>query len=83
MHEYFGLQESSAYKLIITIRKAFASIHSVQIRDKRVCVQLHTLVDNVILLVFTAERRRAAVDRYLLAAGPTAANPPQRRVTAG
>ena len=32
--------------------------------------------DNVTLLAFAGERRRAAIDRYLLAAGPTAANPP-------
>jgi len=47
----------------------------------------------VTLLAFAAERRaaaplllsagRAAIDRYLLLPGRTAANPPQRRITAG
>ena len=56
---------------------------------KKVCVQLPTSADNVALPAFAAERRaaarllltagRAANDRYLLAAGPTAANPQQRR----
>jgi len=47
----------------------------------------------VTLLAFAAERRaaaplllnagRAAIDRYLLLPGHTAAKPPQRRITAG
>jgi len=40
----------------------------------------------VALLAFAAARhadRRAAIDRYLLAAGFTAANPQQRRAAAG
>ena len=49
---------------------------------EQVCVQLPTYADNVTLLAFAAAERRAAVrrviDRYLLPAGPTAANPPQR-----
>jgi len=49
---------------------------------EQVCVQLPTSADNVTLLAFAAAERRAAVrrviDRYLLPAGPTAANPPQR-----
>ena len=32
------------------------------------------------LLAFAAERRRQEIDRYLLATGPTAANPPRRGV---
>ena len=53
---------------------------------KQVCVQLPTCADNVALPAFAAERRaaapcccgagRAAIDRYLLPAGPTAANLP-------
>ena len=31
-------------------------------------------------LAFAAERRRQEIDRYLLATGPTAANPPRRGV---
>ena len=42
---------------------------------KQVCVQLPASADNVALLAFDAARR-AAIDRYLLLAGPTAANPP-------
>jgi len=34
----------------------------------------------VTLLAFAAERRRQEIDRYLLATGPTAANPPRRGV---
>ena len=34
----------------------------------------------MILLAFAAERRRQEIDRYLLATGPTAANPPRRGV---
>jgi len=56
---------------------------------KLVCVQLPTSADNVTLLELAAKRHAAvrlaaarpaaaAVDRYLLSAGPTAANPPQR-----
>jgi len=47
-------------------------------------VQRPTSADNVTLLAFAAERRAAlrlaaaAIDRYLLPAEPTAANPPQR-----
>ena len=50
--------------------------------------RLATPADNVALPAFAAARRaaarmllsaaRAAIDRYLLPAGPTAANPPQR-----
>jgi len=36
----------------------------------------------VTLLVFAAGAGGAAIDRYLLAAGPTAANPPQRHAAA-
>jgi len=53
---------------------------------KQVCVQLPTCADNVALPAFAAARRaaapcccgagRAAIDRYLLPAGPTAANLP-------
>jgi len=49
-----------------------------------VCAQLPPSADNVTLLAFAPERRAAAapataaIDRYLLPAGPTAANPPQR-----
>ena len=48
------------------------------------CAQLPPSADNVTLLAFAPERRAAvapaaaAIDRYLLPAGPTAANPPQR-----
>jgi len=61
---------------------------------KNKSVQLPTSADNVTLLAFAAERRAAerraaagrpaadAVDRHLLLAGPTAANPPQRRAAA-
>jgi len=45
-------------------------------------VQLPTSADSGTLLAFAAERRAAAagaIDRYLLPAGRTAANPPQRR----
>jgi len=55
---------------------------------KQVCVQLPTLGVNVTLLAFAAERRaaaplllsadRAAIDRYILPAGHTAANLQQR-----
>ena len=48
---------------------------------KQVSVQLPTSADNVELPAFVAVRR-AAIDRYLLAAGPTAANPQQRRAAA-
>ena len=58
---------------------------------KQLCVQLPTSADNVALLAFAAARRaatwlrlaagHAAIDRYLLVAGHTAANPPQRRAT--
>ena len=60
---------------------------------KQVCVQHRASASNVTLLAFAAERRaaaplllsagRAAIDRYLLLPGRTAANPPQRRITAG
>ena len=54
---------------------------------EQVCVQLPTSAVNVALPASAAVRRRAAaprccgtgraaIDRYLLAAGPTAANPP-------
>jgi len=39
------------------------------------CSASYVTADNVTLLAFAAERRRAAIDRYLLTAGPTAANP--------
>jgi len=45
-----------------------------------VYVQLPTSAGNVTLLAFAAERRPCS---NLLAGGPTAANPPQRRVAAG
>jgi len=48
---------------------------------KQVSVQLPTSADNVELPAFVAVRR-AAIDRHLLAAGPTAANPQQRRAAA-
>ena len=41
---------------------------------EHVCVQLHTYADNVALP--TSARAAAAIDRYLLPAGPTAANSP-------
>jgi len=51
-----------------------------------VCFQLPTYAENVALPAFAAASRaaapcwcgagRAAIDRYLLLAGPTAANPP-------
>ena len=48
-----------------------------------VCDQLPTSADNVTLLAFAAERRpRAAIDRCLQAAGPTAANSPLWRAAA-
>jgi len=55
---------------------------------KPVYAQLRTPADDVALPAFAAApllltAGRAAVDRYLLAAGPTAANPQQRRATAG
>jgi len=54
---------------------------------RQVCVQPSTAAVNVTLLAFAADRRaaaaplllragRAAIDRYLLPAGSTAANPP-------
>ena len=53
---------------------------------KQVCIQLPTSAVNVALPTFAAVRRaaapcccgacRAAIDRYLLPTGPTAANPP-------
>jgi len=53
---------------------------------EQVCVQLPTSTDHVALPAFAAARRvaarqlliagGAAIDRYILAAGPTAANPP-------
>ena len=43
---------------------------------KQVCVQLPTSAVNVALPAFAAARR-AAIHRYLLPAGPTAANPPR------
>jgi len=53
-------------------------------KRQQVCVQLPTSADNVTLLAFAAERnvllRRlvaAAIDRCLLLAGRTAANPPE------
>jgi len=55
-----------------------------------VCVQLRTSADNEALPAFgraaAGDRRpagRAAIDRCLLGAGPTAANPQQRRAAAG
>jgi len=50
---------------------------------RKFTVQLHTSADNVTLLAFAAERRAAAaaaIDRYLLPAGRTAANPLQRSI---
>jgi len=57
--------------------------------NKSICVQLPTSAVNVALPAFAAGRRaatplplsagRAAIDRYLLSAGLTAANPQQRR----
>jgi len=46
--------------------------------NKSICVQLPTSAVNVALPAFAAGRR-AAIDRYLLSAGLTAANPQQRR----
>ena len=46
-----------------------------QWRGQQFSVQLPTSASNVTLLAFAAEQS-AAVDRYLLLAGPTAANPP-------
>jgi len=44
---------------------------------KQLRVQLPTSADNVTLLAFADERpAAAAVNRYLLPVGPTAANPP-------
>ena len=61
-------------------------------QDQQVCVQLPTSADDVTLPAFAAERSAAArwlpsagsaaVDRYVLPAWPTAANPQQRRVVA-
>jgi len=68
-----------------------------KIKSEQVCVQLPTSADNVTLPTFAANRHAAApccgtaaagrpaaaaVDRYLLPAGPTAAKPPQRRAAA-
>ena len=56
-----------------------------------ISVQLHTPAVNEALPAFAAARRaaapcccgagRAAIDRYLLPAGPTAANPPHAAAT--
>ena len=54
-------------------------------RQEQVRVQLPTSADNVTLPAFTAERRCAVGrhDRYLLPAGPTAANlSPHRHASA-
>ena len=48
---------------------------------KQVCLQLTLTTRHCSHLLLSAGR--AAVDRYLLAAGPTAANPPRRRAAAG
>ena len=50
--------------------------------NEQVCAQLPTSADNVVLLAFAADRR-AAIDRYLLAGGPKAANLQQRRAATG
>jgi len=62
---------------IVTIHSV-TSFHPVYTRQKQVRVQLPTSADNVTLLAFAALRRcflaaAAAVDRYCLPAGPTAA----------
>jgi len=48
----------------------------------QVGVQLTASADNVALLTFATAERRAAVDQYLLLAGPTAVNPQQRQSAA-
>jgi len=77
-----------------TLRVAVLCCAIHQGHQKQVRVPLPTTADNVTLLAFAAERRAAerraaagrpaadAVDRHLLLAGPTAANPPQRRAAA-
>ena len=67
----------------IVTTHSVTSFHPVYTRQKQVCVQLPPSADNVTLRAFAAERRAAlrrcfleaaaAVDRYCLPAGPTAA----------
>jgi len=73
--------------LLCSAARRVAALSIKAIKNKS--VQLPTTADNVTLLAFAAERRAAAgrpaadaVDRHLLLAGPTAANPPQRRAAA-
>jgi len=63
---------------IITEKNQSVAVHY------EVCVQLPMSADDVTLLASAAEHDTgcAAIDRYLLPAGPTAANPPQRRAAA-
>ena len=51
-------------------------------RREPVCVQLPTSAVNVTLPELLLSAGRVVVDRYLLAAVRTAANPPQRRAAA-
>ena len=68
---------------IISTSRIFPKTYTAHADDRQPCRQVRlqhpTSADNVSLLAFAAERRpRAASDRYLPAAWPTAANPPQR-----
>jgi len=53
------------------------------LNKQHVCVQLSTSAANVALPAIAARLMLAAVNRYLLAAGPTAANPQQQHAAAG
>jgi len=52
------------------------------LQNKQVCVQLLRQLTTYHCPHLLLRAGRAAIDRYLLAAGPTAANPPQWRVAA-
>jgi len=79
------LQQAADNIDVVLLRRHVQSretiLHTRRHAYQLVCVQLPTSAENVTLPAFTAEGAgRAAIDdRYLLAAGPTAANPPQRR----
>jgi len=57
--------------------------HSAATAFQHIRVQLPTSADNATLLAFAAERRAAAaaINRYLLPAGPGAANPLQQHAS--
>jgi len=80
MHRYQRSTNATENRQAIsTPLKLFRSNNIV---SKQVYVQLSASADNVTLLALLLWSRRAAIDRYFLLAGRTAANMPQRRTTA-